>query len=155
MLDGFRKVDPPPTKQLLVEAEVLEYLVKLSLDPEACEFDCAIKDLTMIVCYYLLCIGEYTTKGTRNNSEQTKEFKFKDITFFAALSCMHLCRPDLRCLCRLRCHDHSFLATVIPPPATTPFYRQCQPLFSHSPLCQPLLDILVSSILPLSMGSNM
>jgi hypothetical protein len=58
MLDGFRKVDPPTTKQLLVEADISEYLVKLGLDPEAHELDHAVGDLTMIVFYYLLCIGE-------------------------------------------------------------------------------------------------
>ena len=36
----------------------------------------------MIAFYYLLRIGEYTTKGTRNNSKQTQEFKMGDITFF-------------------------------------------------------------------------
>jgi hypothetical protein len=61
MLDGFRKVWPPTTKQLPVEAGISEYLVKLGLDPEARELDCAVGDLTMIMFYYLLCIGEYTT----------------------------------------------------------------------------------------------
>jgi hypothetical protein len=36
----------------------------------------------MIAFYYLLRIGKYTTKGTRNNSKQTQEFKMGDITFF-------------------------------------------------------------------------
>jgi len=35
MLDGFRKADPPTTKQLPVEADVPGYLVKLRRDPEA------------------------------------------------------------------------------------------------------------------------
>lgn len=35
MLDGFHKADPPTTKQLPVEADVTEYLVKLGQDPEA------------------------------------------------------------------------------------------------------------------------
>ena len=37
----------------------------------------------MITFSYLLRIGEYTTKGTHNNSKQTEEFKMGDITFFA------------------------------------------------------------------------
>ena len=82
MLDGFRKADPPTTKQLPVEADVPKYLVKLGQDPEARELDLAIGDLTMIAFYYLLRIGEYTTKGSRNNSKQTQEFKLGDITFF-------------------------------------------------------------------------
>ncbi len=93
MLDGFRKVDPPTTKQLPVEADILEFLVKLGLDPEARELDCAVRDLTMTVCYYLLCIGEYTTKGTQNNSKQIEEFKLGDITFFAKDK-----HSNLRCL---------------------------------------------------------
>ncbi len=73
MLDGFRKADPPTTKQLPVEADVPEFLVQLRLSPEARELDCALGDLTMIAFYYLLRIGKYTTKGTRNNSKQTEE----------------------------------------------------------------------------------
>ncbi len=32
--------------------------------------------------YYLLRIGEYTIKGTRNNTKQTVQFKYEDVTFF-------------------------------------------------------------------------
>ena len=39
-------------------------------------------DLVMIALYYLLHIGEYTTKSARNNSKKTEEFKMGDITFF-------------------------------------------------------------------------
>jgi hypothetical protein len=70
-----------------------EFLVQLGLSPEARELDRAIGDLTMIACYYLLRIGEYTTKGTRNNSKQTEEFKMVDITFFAKDK-----QGNLRCL---------------------------------------------------------
>ncbi len=48
----------------------------------------------MIVFYYLLRIGEYTTKGTQNNSKQTEEFKMGDIMFFAKDKHGHLwCLP--------------------------------------------------------------
>jgi hypothetical protein len=63
------------------------------LDPEASELDCAVGDLTMIAIYYLLCIGEYTTKGTWNNLKQTKEFKVGDIMYFAKDK-----HGNLRCL---------------------------------------------------------
>jgi len=49
----------------------------------------------MIAFYYLLRIGEYTTKGTCNNSKQTEEFKMGDITFFA-----HDKQGNLRCIPR-------------------------------------------------------
>jgi hypothetical protein len=64
MLDGFQKADPPTTKQLPVEADVPEFLVQLGLSQEARKLDCAIGNLTMIAFYYLLHIGNYTTKGT-------------------------------------------------------------------------------------------
>ncbi len=83
MLDGFRKDNPPTTKQLPVEADVPEFLVSLGLASEACKLDWSIGDLTMIAFYYLLRIGEYTTKGAWNNTKQTQEFKLGDITFFA------------------------------------------------------------------------
>ena len=91
MLDGFRKADPPTTKQLPVEADVPEFLVQLGLSPEARKLDRALGDLTMIAFYYLLHIGKYTTKGTRNNSKQTEEFKMGDITFFAKDKQGNLC----------------------------------------------------------------
>jgi hypothetical protein len=105
MLDGFRKADPPTTKQLPVEADVPEYLVQLGLDPEARELDRAIGDLAMIAFYYLLRIGEYTTKGTRNNSKQTEEFKMGDITCFAKDK-----QGNIRCLPREATSD--LLATA-------------------------------------------
>ncbi len=47
-----------------MEAEVPEFLVQLGLSLEARELDPAIGNLIMIAFYYLLRIGEYTTKGT-------------------------------------------------------------------------------------------
>jgi hypothetical protein len=77
MLNGFQKADPPTTKQLPVEveADVPEYLVQLGLSPEARKLNCAVDDLTMIAFYYyLLRIGEYTTKdkGTCSDSIQSR-----------------------------------------------------------------------------------
>ena len=83
MLDGFCKADPPTTKQLPVEADVPEFFVKLRLASEARELDRAVGELTLIAFYYLLLIGECTTKGAWNNSKQTEEFKMGDIMFFA------------------------------------------------------------------------
>jgi hypothetical protein len=82
-------------KQLPVEADVPEFLVKRGLAPDARKLDHAIGDLTMIAFYYLLCIGKYTTKGARNNSKQTEEFKLGNITFFSKDTC-----GQLRCLLR-------------------------------------------------------
>jgi hypothetical protein len=68
LMDGFSKADPPTTKQLPVEADVPEYLVNLGQESDARELDRAVGDLVMIAFYYLLRIGKYTTKLTRNNS---------------------------------------------------------------------------------------
>ncbi len=57
MLDGVCKADPPTTKQLPVEADVPEFLVKLGLASEARELDRAVGDLTLIAFYYLLALG--------------------------------------------------------------------------------------------------
>jgi hypothetical protein len=80
-LDGWRKEDGPVMKKLPVEADVPELLVKLSLI-DGSPFVQAVADLTTIAFYYLLRIGEYTVKGTRNESKQTHQFKLKDVTFF-------------------------------------------------------------------------
>ncbi len=56
MPDGFKKADPPTTKQLPVEADVPKFLVQLGLSLEARELDCAIGNLTMThstTCYAL------------------------------------------------------------------------------------------------------
>ena len=58
MLDRFRKANPPTTKQLPVEADVPEILVKigLGLGLEAYERDWVIGNLTMIA-HLLLTLG--------------------------------------------------------------------------------------------------
>jgi hypothetical protein len=93
--DGWRKEDPPTTKQLPVEADVPELLVERGRDGNATPLDEAIGDLSLIAFYYLLRIGEYTVKGKRNETKQTVQFKYEDITFFKKDS-----SGKLRCLPR-------------------------------------------------------
>jgi hypothetical protein len=81
-LDGWRKEDPPTTKQLPVEANVPELLAKRGCNGNTPELDRAIGDLTLIAFYYLLQIREYTIKGTRTETKQTVQFKYEDITLF-------------------------------------------------------------------------
>jgi len=50
-------------------------------------------DQTMIAFYYLLRVGDYTVKRTRNSTKQTVQFKYEDITFFRKNN-----RGQLRCL---------------------------------------------------------
>jgi hypothetical protein len=83
MLDGWRKVDGPVMKKLLpVEVDVPEYLVKLGLAPDATELTKATGDLSLVAFYYLLRVGEYTTKGSHNESKQTVQFRMCDVVFF-------------------------------------------------------------------------
>jgi hypothetical protein len=82
MLDGWRKTDGPVLKKLPVEADIPEYLVQLGLHPAASPHEQVVGDLALIAFYYLLRIGEYTVKGTRNETKQTQQFKLADVTLF-------------------------------------------------------------------------
>ena len=54
----------------------------MGLAPGANQLDQAIGDLVLIAFYYLLRVGEYTIKGSRNNTKQTVQFRVQDVTFF-------------------------------------------------------------------------
>lgn len=82
LLEGWRKKDEPVMKKLPVEVDVPEYLVKLGLVPGASGLVRATGDLALIAFYYLLRVGEYTTKGSRNESKQTVQFRMRDVVFF-------------------------------------------------------------------------
>ena len=82
MLDGWKKEDPPTMKKLPIEANIPEYLVGRSMEPDVCERRKAIADLTLIAFYYLLRVGEYTCRTKRNNDKQTVQFRIQDVTFF-------------------------------------------------------------------------
>ena len=82
LLDGYRIADPPTEKKLPIEADVPELLFKLGYGPSGTTLGKAIGDLTLIAFYYLLRVGEYTVKGTRNESKRTVQFKLEDVTFF-------------------------------------------------------------------------
>ena len=82
MLAGWRKADPPTVKKLPVAIDVPELLSAVGLAPGSNELDKAIGDLVLIAFYYLLRVGEYTIKGSRNNTKQTIQFRIQDVTFF-------------------------------------------------------------------------
>jgi hypothetical protein len=95
MLDGYRKVDPPTLKKLPVQSDIPKLLITTAYQPGTTEVQRAMADLTMIGFYYLLWVGEYTVKGLRNNTKQTVQFKYEDVSFFKKNS-----RGKLRCLPR-------------------------------------------------------
>jgi hypothetical protein len=81
-LDGWCHKDPPTSKKLPVESDVPEFLVNESGHRLATALDHAVADLTTIAFYYLLQIGEYTVKGTCNETKCTVQFKMEDVKFF-------------------------------------------------------------------------
>jgi hypothetical protein len=81
MIEGYNKQDPPTKKMLPVKANVPELLVEMGYGKSGSPHAQAIGDLLLIAFYYLLCIGEYTVKGKRNNTKQSVQFKLKDVTF--------------------------------------------------------------------------
>ena len=83
MMAGFKKEDPPTIKKLPIEVDIPEYISLCSLRPAATEHTSATADLILIAFYYLLRVGEYTMKSTRNNTKQTIQFQLRHITFFA------------------------------------------------------------------------
>jgi hypothetical protein len=83
LLDGYHLEDPPTEKKLPVEADVPELLFDLGYGPSGTIQGQAVGDLSLIAFYYLLRVGEYTIKGTRNKSKWTVQFKLEDITFFS------------------------------------------------------------------------
>ena len=82
MLDGMGKSDPGVTKKLPVEFDVPEFLGDLAQQPGASELSVAVGDCALMAFTYLLRVGEYTRKATRNDTKQTKEFEVRDVAFF-------------------------------------------------------------------------
>ena len=82
MLDGWKEEDPPTLKKLPVEADIPEYIATIGYQSTSTPKEQAIGDLMIIAFYYLLRVGEYTTKAKRENSKRTVQFKIEDVTFF-------------------------------------------------------------------------
>ena len=59
-----------------------ELLFELGYGPSGTTLGKAIGDLTLIAFYYLLRVGEYRFKGTRNEFKRTVQFKLEYVTFF-------------------------------------------------------------------------
>ncbi len=74
MLTGWRKLDPPTLKKLPVAIDIPEFLAALGTSQGANALDQAIEDLVLVAFYYLLRVGEYTIKGSRNSTKQTVQF---------------------------------------------------------------------------------
>jgi hypothetical protein len=82
LIEAYSKEDLPTRKMLPVEVDVPELPVEMGNGKSGTPHAQAIEDLALIAFYYLLGIGEYMVKGKHNNTKQTVQFKFKDISFF-------------------------------------------------------------------------
>ncbi len=89
-MDGYSKVDPATQKKLPVQLDVPELLVETAYQPGTPKRQRATADLTIIAFYYLLRVGEYTVKGSRNSTKQTVQFKYEDVSFFKKNTCGQL-----------------------------------------------------------------
>ena len=65
-----------------MESDVPELLAATGKRPGASELVKAVGDWTLIAFYYLLRVGEYTIKGSRNKTKRTAQFLMRDVTFF-------------------------------------------------------------------------
>eukprot|EP00956_Cyclotella_meneghiniana_P002594 scaffold3031_cov49-Cyclotella_meneghiniana.AAC.5 len=81
-LNGWEKDDPGVQKKMPVEADVPELLVDMGLEEDATELTKAVGCLTLMAFYFLLRIGEYTVRGSRDKDKQTVQFRMMDVTFF-------------------------------------------------------------------------
>lgn len=82
MMAGCRKWDKPTEKKHPVGVDVVELLCAMGQLGMSALKDAVLGDWVLIAFYYLLRVGEYTEKSTRQNSKQTQEFRLKDVIFF-------------------------------------------------------------------------
>jgi hypothetical protein len=82
MLTGWAKDDPATVKKMPVEADVPEFMAEQGYRKGGSQLSRAVGDCALIAFYFLLRVGEYTIKRSRNETKQTKQFKLEDCTFF-------------------------------------------------------------------------
>ena len=73
MLDGWRKVDPSTIKKLTIEVDILKLLVNKAYTGKSSHQQ-ATADLMLVAFYYMMPVGEYTCKRTRNRMKKTAQF---------------------------------------------------------------------------------
>ena len=78
---GFKNFDPATEKKLACHPDLPEYAQAHAYKCES-EAQHTTGDLITIAFYYLLRIGEYTTKTKRKKRTRTRQFREKDVTFF-------------------------------------------------------------------------
>ena len=74
MLSGFTNFDPAVEKKLAVGPDVPKFAVEWAHRRQTSPQQQAVGDLIIVAFYYLLRIGEYTTKGKRTKQTHTRQF---------------------------------------------------------------------------------
>ena len=82
MLAGFKNFDPAVEKKLACGPDLPHFACEWAHRPGTGPQQQAIGDLIVIAYYYLLRVGEYTTKLRRKKKKRTRQFRAKDVTFF-------------------------------------------------------------------------
>ena len=82
MLKGWKKEDPPTEQKLAVGIDLVEYLCQMGLKKQINGLLAAVGDWVLIAFYFLLRVGEYTTKNHRVETKQTVQFRLGDVVFF-------------------------------------------------------------------------
>ena len=82
MLAGFGSFDPPTEKKLACHQDLPLFAVTNAYKGKTSAVRQATRDLVCIVFYYLLRIGEYTTKTRRKKKTRIRQFRIKYMTFF-------------------------------------------------------------------------
>jgi len=82
MIAGFDNFNPAVEKKLAVGPDVPKFAAVWAHQHNTSPQQQAIGDLVIIAFYYLLRVGEYTTKDKRTKQTQTRQFWVMDFTFF-------------------------------------------------------------------------
>jgi len=82
MLKGFANFDPATEKKLAAHPDLPEFACRHGYEGRNSPQRQAAGDLVCIAYYYLLRVGEYTTKTRRKKRTRTRQFRAKDVTFF-------------------------------------------------------------------------
>ncbi|EJK56479.1 hypothetical protein THAOC_23623 [Thalassiosira oceanica] len=79
MLKGFRNEDPATVKKLPIEVDVPELLVKCAAKEGATAQEKRVADLTLdlVAFYYLLRVGEYTSRYRKEKTKRGRPGKKK------------------------------------------------------------------------------
>lgn len=83
MLAGFKNFDPAVEKKLACAPDLPHFACEWAYRAGTGPQQQAIGDLIVIAYYYLLRIGEYTTKVRRKKKTRTRQFRAKDVTFYS------------------------------------------------------------------------